>query len=203
MGGGSSQVKAPPPTPAHNQDEVSHHWKMLPSIDEARGKFREDGTLAKSVDPGHLELRTLLEEPLGQHSIGTYAKQNHAHESFMCWVDLQEFKTIPDDAFQYRRSKALHIYQKYIKTGAVSEFGGIEPEDRDLYFKLLTASQDDPSLLTQDFYDKVQMQCFVDIFQNVFKRYKATEDYAKLKKSKYFRSHLTNLTIIPFFHISY
>ena len=132
MGGGSSKnQKQAAPTNHHNGDEVSHHWKMLPSIDEARGKFREDGTLAKSVDPGHLELRTLLEEPLGQHSIGTYAKKNHAHESFMCWVDLQEFKTIPDDAFQYRRSKALHIHQKYIKTGAVSEFGGLEPEERD------------------------------------------------------------------------
>ena len=181
--GSAVSAKKPPPV-HHAEPEVSHHWKMLPSIDEARANYREDGTLAKSVDPGHLELRTLLEEPLGQHSIGNYAKANHAHESFMCWVDLQEFKTIPDDAFQYRRSKALHIHQKYIKTGAASEFGGMEPEEREGYYQLLLASKDNQSLLPRDFYDKVQMQCFVDIFQNVFKRYKATEDYAKLKKSK-------------------
>jgi hypothetical protein len=167
-----------------SEQEVSHHWKMLPSIDEARGKFKADGTLAKSIDPGHLELRTLLDEPLGQHSIGQYAKQNHCHESFMCWVDLQEFKTIPDDALQYRRSKGLHIHQKYIKVGGVSEFGGIDPEDRDRYHELLTQSGNDPKVLTANFFDKVQMQCFVDIYQNTFKRFKQTEQYAQLKKSK-------------------
>ena len=165
------------------EEEISHHWKMLPSIDEARGKFKADGTLAKSIDPGHLELRTLLDEPLGQHSIGLYAKQNHCHESFMCWVDLQEFKTIPDDALQYRRSKALHIHQKYIKVGAVSEFGGIDPEDRERYHELLIQSSNDPKILTANFYDKVQMQCFVDIYQNTFKRFKQTEQYNQLKKS--------------------
>jgi len=181
--GSSSQNTAPATTGKSDEVEVSHHWKLLPSIEEARGKFRADGTLAKSVDPGHLELRTLLDEPLGQHSIGTYAKQNHAHESFMCWVDLQEFKTIPDDAFQYRRSKALHIHQKYIKTGAVLEFGGIDPDDRQRYHDLLMESASNPKLLPSDFYDKVQMQCFVDIYQNTFKRFKATEEYSQLKKT--------------------
>ncbi|CAE7665250.1 unnamed protein product, partial [Symbiodinium microadriaticum] len=184
MGGAISKNQSHPTAAGnHGEPEVSHHWKMLPSIDEARANYREDGTLAKSVDPGHLELRTLLEEPLGQQSIGTYAKANHAQESFMCWVDLQEFKTIPDDAFQYRRSKALHIHQKYIKTGAVSEFGGMDPDERENYYQLLMDSKENPSLLTTDFYDKVQMQCFVDIFQNVFKRFKATEEYANLKKT--------------------
>jgi hypothetical protein len=194
MGGGGSTnsrgVNSSNDKPA--EQEVSHHWKMLPSIDEARGKFKADGTLAKSVDPGHLELRTLLDEPLGQHSIGTYAKQNHCHESFMCWVDLQEFKTIPDDALQYRKSKALHIHQKYIKVGSVSEFGGIDPEDRDRYYELLMQSGNDPKVLTNSFYDKVQMQCFVDIYQNTFKRFKQTEQYSQLKKSKCPQALLTS-----------
>lgn len=188
MGASASTKKSKPSKPSDNkpvEQEISHHWKMLPSIDEARGKFKADGTLGKSVDPGHLELRTLLDEPLGQHSIGQYAKQNHCHESFMCWVDLQEFKTIPDDALQYRRSKALHIHQKYIKVGSVSEFGGIDPEDRDRYYELLMHSGNDPKVLTANFYDKVQMQCFVDIYQNTFKRFKQTEQYAQLKKSKF------------------
>lgn len=180
------------------EPEISHHWKMLPSIDEARGKFKADGTLAKSIDPGHLELRTLLDEPLGQHSIGLYAKQNHCHESFMCWVDLQEFKTIPDDALQYRRSKALHIHQKYIKVGAVSEFGGIDPEDRDRYHELLMQSATDPKILTANFYDKVQMQCFVDIYQNTFKRFKQTEQYNQLKKSNLHLLLLLLLYLIVF-----
>lgn len=45
-------------------------WKIFPSIAEAKGFYKADGTFDKWVDPGHLELRTLLDEPQGQHSLG-------------------------------------------------------------------------------------------------------------------------------------
>jgi len=155
----------------------------LPSVDEAKGMFKADGTLSKSTDPGHLELRTLLEEPAAQHEIGRFAKSIHTHESFMCWVDIQEFKAIPDEAESYRRSKAMHIFQKYIKAGAVLEVGGIESDDRDKYRNVLERSEHDKKLLTSSFFEEIQMICFTEIYQNTFKRFKNTDDYALLKKN--------------------
>lgn len=38
-------------------------------------------------------------------------------ESFFAWIDIQEFRGIP--TADYRRGKSMHIYQKYIKEGAV------------------------------------------------------------------------------------
>ena len=38
-------------------------------------------------------------------------------ESFYAWVDIQEFRGIP--TADYRRGKSMHIYQKYIREGAV------------------------------------------------------------------------------------
>lgn len=40
-------------------------------------------------------------------------------ESFYAWVDIQEFRGIP--TADYRRGKSMHIYQKYIREGAVLE----------------------------------------------------------------------------------
>lgn len=40
-------------------------------------------------------------------------------ESFYAWVDIQEFREIP--TADYRRGKSMHIYQKYIREGAVLE----------------------------------------------------------------------------------
>ena len=45
-------------------------WKIFPSISEAKGFYKADGTFDKFIDPGHLELRTLMDEPTGQHALG-------------------------------------------------------------------------------------------------------------------------------------
>lgn len=160
------------------EEESRSEWKMLLSVDEAKEKFQNDGTLIGNIDPGHLELRILLDEPHGQQSIGEYAKSIHTSESFMCWIDLLEFKSIPSDAIQYRKSKAIHIFQKYIRAGAASEFGGITDVDREKYRETLY----DSPVLNSDFFDKLQTQCFEDIYENTWKRFQTTETYAELKK---------------------
>jgi hypothetical protein len=71
------------------------------------------------VIPEHRELRALLDDPLGQKYVGMYAKKCHTQEAFFVWIDAQEYREIPTP--DYRRGKALHIYQKYIKPNAVLE----------------------------------------------------------------------------------
>jgi hypothetical protein len=156
-------------------------WKMLLSVDEAKLKFQNDGTLTGNIDPGHLELRILLDEPLGQQFIGEYAKSIHTSESFMCWIDLLEFKSIPSDATQYRRSKSHHIFQKYIRAGAVSEFGGITDAEREKYREVVFGEN---MLLPSDCFDKLQTQCLEDLYENTFKRFQTTEPYKNLKSCK-------------------
>jgi hypothetical protein len=173
-------------------DESSRsEWKMLLSVDEAKQKFQNDGTLIGNIDAGHLELRILLDEPLGQQFIGEYAKSIHTSESFMCWIDLLEFKSIPSDACQYWKSKAHHIFQKYIRAGAVSEFGGITDVDREKYRELVFGENSLPS----DCFDKLQTQCFEDIYENTFKRFQTTEPYTNLKTCKLTLGHHPSHTL--------
>ena len=73
----------------------------------------------------------------------------------MCWLDAHEFKSIPTD--DYRRSKAIHIYHKYIKPGAVLEIGGIDSHERDRIFKKIEDSKNDASVLKSTLLDRVQV----------------------------------------------
>jgi len=200
MGSGGSTQQQSPSRAAQSQNGKnkkssqnaeegrSVRWKVMPSAEEARGKFEADGTLVRSNDAGHLELRTLLEEPMAQNYIGIFAKENQAQEAFMCWIDVQEFKSIPTD--DYRRSKALHIFHKYIKSGAVLELGGIENVERDGYKEILDQSKEDAKLLTINMFDKVQQMCFFEMYENVFVRFKQSPKYVSKLYPEMRKPHL-------------
>ncbi len=160
MGCGASVVVAPGASGKYKDKEGEKEqtvveWKILPSNVEARKKFEADGTLTKNSDPEHLELRIMLDDPFSQNAIGNHAKNIKAVEIFMCWVDIQEFKSIQKVTTAYRRSKALHIYHKYIKIDSVLEIGDIDLAERERCKVALDASKDDPEELSVGLYDKV------------------------------------------------
>eukprot|EP01033_Poteriospumella_lacustris_P011218 gene11217-7979_t len=178
---------------AENHDDAEKEapveWKILPSSAEAKKKFQADGTLGKNSDPGHLELRTLLDDATAQAVLFRRAKAVMAHDIFMCWVDIQDFKNIPITQEQFQRSKALHIYHKYIKENAALEVGGIDQNEREKYRSELIGSDDETGeasdsrkarMLNPNFYDKVQSLCFTGIYHNVYLPFKQTEEYIDL-----------------------
>ena len=80
-----------------NRSEFSSvYWKVMPSEEGARQKFVEDGSLPQGdSDPEHVDLRVLLDDPLAQNALGRYANSIEVLDVFMCWVDIQEYKSIP------------------------------------------------------------------------------------------------------------
>jgi hypothetical protein len=181
-----------PDEPKRREDkEVTVEWKILPSTAEAKKKFQADGTLAKNSDPGHLELRTLLDDPTAQAALFKRAKAVMAHDIFMCWVDIQDFKNIPITQEQFQRSKALHIYHKYVKENAALEVGGIDTSERNNFRAELNAQNDEEAIdsveaadkqtfLSLNFYDNLQIMCFQGIYHNVYLPFKQTEEYIDL-----------------------
>jgi serine/threonine protein kinase len=202
MGGGISK---PGNTANEKSEKPSEEasvveWKILPSSVEARKKFVADGTLTKNSDPEHLELRTMLDEAFSQNAIGKYAKDVKALDIFMCWVDIQEFKSIPKKTEAYKRSKALHIYHKYIKQQSVLEIGDIDPNDRDRYKADVDLSKDDPSILTDSFYDKVQFKCFLAIYHHIYIPFKLTPEYYELTQQIKKRYNNVRLSDFEYFN---
>ena len=171
---------------AHQENtsaESSVRWKLMRSVSQAQKDFYNDGSLPKNSTAQHIELCELLQNPLVQAGIGKYAKKCGSMEVFMCWIDIKEFRSIPTDDF--RHSKALHIYHKYIKTGAILEIGNLGQEERDAIRDLIALSKNDHSIVTPQLYDAIQIKCFMSIYENIFIRYKFTDEYktliAKLK----------------------
>jgi hypothetical protein len=155
-------------------------WKLFLSTDEARKKFVEDGSLGKNCDPRHLEFRALLDEALGQRAIGKFAREQKALDIFMCWVDIQEYKSIPSEG--YRRSKGLHLYHKYIKDGAILEVGGIDAAEKERIKSLLDKSKSEKDLLLSTTFDSIQHNCFLEMYHNIFIPFKSTSVYQSMTK---------------------
>ena len=180
MGSGASTQNA------HLQDADetavdANHWKLMPSSQEARQKYEKDGTLSKKSATEHLELRILLDETLGQQALGAFAKKCQALDIFMCWVDIQEFKAIP--TIDYRRSKALHIYHKYIKPGAILEIGAVDSSEKDAIKAMLDEAKLEPASLSKNCYDHLQSKCFLEMYHNIFKPFRdSAEEYLSLMK---------------------
>ena len=105
----------------------SSKWKEVPSKESLIDKYHAEGSLAvNDYNKGHLELRTLLDEPLAQAAIGEFAKSKFTQESFFAWTEIQEYRHIPTS--DYRHCNILHIYEKYVKEGAVCEVGSISED---------------------------------------------------------------------------
>jgi hypothetical protein len=159
MGGGICRAADPALTGVELGDERRPVWKFLPSEAEAKRKYEAEGTLTKKMDATFLELRTLLDDPMAQHALGIYTRECHVYECFMLWVDIQEYKSIPTE--DYRRSKAMHIWNKYLKRGAPAEYGGLEDADCEQYEQQLEEAKHDKSILHARFFDKVRIvTCF-------------------------------------------
>ena len=85
--------------------EQSKEWIVLRTVDDMMAKYEADGTLSKVSGPELLELRTLMDEPYAQSILGKYAKKQNSLDIFQCWIDIQEFKSIPTDDYRYVSSR--------------------------------------------------------------------------------------------------
>jgi len=151
-------------------------WKILPSLTEARRNFEDDGTSQSFEDPGHIELRCLLDDPTGQHALGKYADDIQVLDVFFCWVDIQEYKFIPAES--YRRSKALHIYYKYIKEDSELSYKKLNNIQRQFYRQQLTSNK-----LASNTYDELQKKCFLDMYENIYRPFKNSREFVELTES--------------------
>jgi len=181
-----------------NNPSIKREWKIIPDMKQQAAQFKADRTLkANNSNPDYIELRSILGDPIGQRYLGRYAKEIYTTELFFGWIDIQEYKTIP--TADYRRGKALHIYEKYIKAGSVLELGVLSLEDRTLTKELLDNGKKNRNLLTPEIFDDVQHKCFVDMYHNIFVRFKATEYYPQMKERM--RSTYNRVTVSDFDYI--
>jgi Regulator of G protein signaling domain len=181
-------------------------WRIVPDARTLESKLASE--IGHDIQPGLVELRTVLEDPQGQTSLGQFAKQRQTHEAFFAWTEIQEFRAIP--TADYRRGMAMHIYQKYVKDGAVQQVGGLSPHDRNAIYAVLQSAKSsrssaaressgndtttaaaaaaaaaalDEDSISAHLFDKVQSTVLSDMYFNTFVPFKATPQYEQLRTS--------------------
>ncbi|CAM9358055.1 unnamed protein product, partial [Pylaiella littoralis] len=151
---------------------------ILPRTDTLNGNLSNDKHLTEG-DPRKAEMRAMLEDPIGQKYIGEFAKKVMTQESFYAWVDIQEFRSIP--TADYRRGKSMHIYQKYIRDGAVlQQVGSISAEERAKIKDMIDTGMKDNIGISTDMFDVVQKALFKEMFYNTFQRFAISPEYAQM-----------------------
>jgi hypothetical protein len=104
MGGGAS---------VHSTGNyLNSEWKLWPTPNPEITKNTMDRALPPLSDPEHLQLLHTLREPLGQMTLGQYARTIDKMDLLMCWIDIEEFKQ--QTLEELRRDCAVLIFKKYI-----------------------------------------------------------------------------------------
>lgn len=158
-----------------SMNKTKTQWKVLPSVADAR----ETTTTLTGHDDEH-ELRVILKDPVGQKHLGNYAKELHTAESFFCWVEIQEFQSVP--SLSFRRCVAKHIYEKYVKRGGGMGLGSMSAEVETKIANLITQASTDQSVLVKDLFQDLEKMCLLDMIENTFMRFKVSSAYGKYKK---------------------
>lgn len=111
-----AQVSNDPPS-------IGGHTKFR----EERSEFERTGKVDYNEDELVFDLRTMLDDPMGQKALAEAASQYLNKENLFCWVDIHEYHSIPTN--DYRRGCAIRIWNKYVKASAPMLVGGIPQEE--------------------------------------------------------------------------
>lgn len=161
------------------EDNSVSEWKQKMSEADALALFESDGTLPKNSTRGQLELRALLSEPVSQPILGNYAKSHNGLNFFLCWIDIQEYKSI--ETGPYRLSKAVLLYKKYIEAGSILDIQ-LNDDEKDVIEASLELSKTDNVPISNSFYTEAQKFCFEQIYHKLFVPFKKTDEYRALTK---------------------
>jgi len=158
-------------------EDMQSRWRLSKTTKEARKEYEMDGTLPKNATPEYLELREFLNDSKLLRPLGLFAKGYSNVEVLMCWIDIQEFRSIHEDAVDYQRSTALHIFHKYVKVGAACEIPDVDEDLKDMISDVLDDVKDEITDLPVNLYDDIQLKCFQMIHDKIFVQFKKSAYY--------------------------
>lgn len=182
MGCGDSKIEATQNESFNNaatEENSISEWKQKITEAEAAQLFEKDGTLPPNSNRGQLELRALLSEPISQPIIGNYAKKHNGLNYFLCWIDIQEYKSIESPT--YRLSKGLLLFNKYIEIGSILDIH-LHDDERIVIQTTIQLQKTDDIAIPSQMFNEVQRMCFDNIYHSIFIPFKRTDDYKAMTK---------------------
>jgi hypothetical protein len=158
-------------------------WKLLPTGDQARRAYIEEGTLFESSSDSELEFRILLDNPYALKCFARFLKKRGEPSALRCWIDFQELRITRIENESYRKIKASDIYETYVRPEGTLSLEFLTPEDRDeLRAELFKAidQEIESAVFSPLIFEKLQYKCFTNLHANTFLAFKNSEDYRAL-----------------------
>lgn len=119
-------------TPSSSESVI---YKVMPTEDQLREGYIFDQSLPNKDDQSQLHFRILLDEPLAQELLVTYAKKLELFEFYNFWWDVQQYKEVDEkkditiqNYFQSKYDKVYAIFEKYIAQDSQNSIGLLSSE---------------------------------------------------------------------------
>lgn len=182
MGSGTSTT-----TTALVHDENSGKYHPVATIETASGSYKSDGTLPNDFSFTQLQLRVCLDDPVFMQSFAEHLKRRGLLHEFLCWQDVQEFKTIPPGAGHFKRSTARHLFSKYLREGSIMFLAHFR-EDNHLTWisslqETLNIAKVHQDVLQEDLFQLLQLFCFHRIHDHGYLSFKHTKVFHQIAKN--------------------
>ena len=121
----------------------------------------------------------ILEDPACQRRLGAYAKEIRSQEAFFSWIDIQEYRGIPTP--DYRRSKLMHIFRKYVKREATLSLSFLTDADVAHVSERIEAAKKDRNAIDKDTLNALQHKIFLEMYTTAYLPFKKTPSYTEMK----------------------
>eukprot|EP01029_Cantina_marsupialis_P009663 TRINITY_DN2242_c0_g2_i2.p1 TRINITY_DN2242_c0_g2~~TRINITY_DN2242_c0_g2_i2.p1 ORF type:complete len:787 (+),score=259.83 TRINITY_DN2242_c0_g2_i2:125-2485(+) len=125
-----------------------------------------------------IDLRNMLLDSAAVKLLGDYSRNMKQDNNLLCWMDIEEFKSIPASTF--RECMARKIYEKYVKKGSALAVSGVSDGIRqniDRFFE-----DDDEQAFTRTLFDELGYVVFHNLMK-VYHEFKQTIAFQEYKES--------------------
>jgi serine/threonine protein kinase len=157
----------------------STKWKFRLSRTEALEMFEAEGSIPEDISDDELLLRVCLDDPLFLYRIGHFSKKaGRKFELLLCWADILEFKAIDVQTSDFLVSKAIFIFQKYVKDKSAIQLDLQLPAEwvDNLEATLHSASRG-KIIVAIHIFDSFQQMVLRKINEKLFQEYKLSDSY--------------------------
>lgn len=150
-------------------DEPSRSRHKVMSADEAMSRYKSECTMEVTKSGSHLELRALLDYPLGREFLLENSKfaPPFAHMCLTGWLDIQSFNAMVDGPAKI--TMAHSIYKKYVQDNSI-----VNVVEQGRIAEIVAVS---PNEVVTGLFDQVRCQLFSTYNQLVFVDVRRTQQY--------------------------
>lgn len=181
------RVPSESPDVFHLVDETlrkqqSQKWKCPVNVSEAQTTFAGDGSMPVDANDDVLEMRLVMEEPFLLKYFYKFAIGKDVVRNFGCWIDIHYYKSLDINGLERRLCAAFAILEKYVINDGITNLSMVQHMESCKYTgkdlqQMCVCTRDNGATLPSTVFDELQLYCFMQIHDKLWKMFVNSEKY--------------------------